>query len=432
MRFTFLLLVATACRGEPLDAAWCSDDRAPLPDAPDGLTWNADIAPIVQQKCAACHAEGGHAPYVFASYDDVVAASDAILSAVGSRQMPPFLAEACCAAWFQDFDLTDDERARLLGWIEQGAPEGDPADAGDPLPPIGGVSRVDLTLTMDEPYTPDPPAGSVDDNRCFLLDWPFDREVRITGLAPRPGAREVVHHVIVASISGDDIAAAEADDAADDAPGWDCEGGLGEFPTVRALGGSQLGGDYPRGIGTPVAPNSRILLQMHYSVTDSDPPADQTSLDFRIDDTAIDTGGIVIANPAWLVDETFLIPAGETDAAFWYRFKPTLFTGGKPVNLQGAMPHMHRFGTRFRMLAEHPDGTSTCLLEIGDWDFGWTQPFWYAEPIRFDPDDELYLECHFDNSASNQLPGEAPRDIAWGEDNQDMCAGFLTFTRIEE
>ena len=47
------------------------------------------------------------------------------------------------------------------------------------------------------------------------------------------------------------------------------------------------------------------------------------------------------------------------------------------------------------------------------------------------PEDELYLECHFDNSAANQADGQAPRDIAWGDNDQDMCVGFLAFTPVE-
>lgn len=79
--------------------------------------------------------------------------------AVVDKRMPPRLASDCCTTWFQDFGLTDAERATLVGWIDAGAPEGDIAADGESLPPIGGVSRVDLTLTMPEPYTPPRPTA---------------------------------------------------------------------------------------------------------------------------------------------------------------------------------------------------------------------------------------------------------------------------------
>ena len=432
MRVLSLCLLLAACKGEPLGAPWCGDADTGTPAITDAVTWWTDVKPIVDQKCLRCHGADAHAPLTFEIYEQVAAAQALVRDAVVDKRMPPWLAAQCCTEWFQDFGLTDAERAILVGWIDAGAPEGNMEEEGESLPPIGGVSRVDLTLTMPEPYTPSPPDGTLDENRCFLLDWPVKDEVRITGLAPRPGARDVVHHLIVAAVGEEDVPAIERRDAADDGAGFDCGGGLGEFPTAVPLGGSLLGGDYPRGIGNVVAPGSRILLQIHYSTTSDAPPADQTSLDFRLDATAVDAGSIAIANLGWMVGEGMRVPAGDPDVGFWYEFRPILFTGGKPVDLQGVTPHMHRYASRMRVVAIKPDGATECLLEIPQWDFGWEQPYWFAEPIRFDPEDQLYIECRFDNSAANQPDGGAPRDIAWGENDQDMCAAFLSFTPVAE
>ncbi|MES2639269.1 MAG: hypothetical protein V4850_07285 [Myxococcota bacterium] len=432
MRMVLVPLLLAACKGQPLDAPWCADEDTGAAPTSAASTWWTDIAPIVEQKCLGCHDADAHAPLTFETYAQVASAQALVRDAVIDRRMPPWLAAECCTPWFQDFGLTELERATLIDWIDAGAPEGDPADAGEPRPPIGGVSRVDLTLTMPEPYTPDPPDGTIDENRCFLLDWPVEEEVRITGMAPRPGARDVVHHLIVASVGEADVAAIERRDAEDDGAGFDCSGGMGEFPTATPLGGSLLGGDYPRGIGSVVSPDSRILLQIHYSASSDDPPADQTSLDFRLDTTAVDARSIVVGNAAWLVGEAMRVPAGEEDVGFWYRFQPLLFTGGQPVDLQGVTPHMHRYASRMRVVAVKPDGSTTCLLEIPRWDFGWEQPYWFDAPIRFEPEDEVYIECRFDNSVANQPDGQEPREIAWGDNDQDMCAAFISFTDVEQ
>ena len=135
-----------------------------------------------------------------------------------------------------------------------------------------------------------------------------------------------------------------------------------------------------------------------------------------------------MANLAWLAAPGMAIPAGEEDVAFYYRFRPTLYTRGRAVNLQSVTPHLHRYASRMRVLVVRADGTEDCLLEIPAWEFGWEQPYWFAEELAFGPYDELYLECHFDNSAANQYGGAAPRDIGWGDSDQDMCAAFLAFT----
>lgn len=421
----FLLV---ACKGQPLDAPWCSEGDTGVAAAADTHVWYGDIEPIIEQKCLYCHDAGGAAPLRLTSYEEVAAIDRSVRAAVAERRMPPWLPASCCTPLDGDFDLTDAERAAILAWIDGGAAAGNPEDTVT-AEPIGGVSRVDLTVTMPEAYTPHPTEGT-DEQRCFVLDWPGG-EAFITGMAPRPGARAIVHHLIVATVGAADLTGIAAADAADDAPGFDCAGGLGEFPTVTPIGGSLMGGDFPRGLGKKVDAGSKLLLQIHYSTSGlAEIPADQTSIDLRLDDTADDATAIVLGNAAWLVGETQLVEAGDPDEAYWYQLDPRLFTGGEAVELQGVSPHMHRFAKNIRVMRLRGE-EATCLLEIPDWEFGWEQLYWFAEPVRLEVGDELYIECHFDNSAANQPPGVEPRDIAWGDTDQDMCVAFAVYTEVE-
>jgi hypothetical protein len=425
-------LALSACKGEPDDTPWCSADQSEPTPASVELTYYRDIQPIVQQKCARCHEQDGIGPFPLLTYEDTFAQRELVKSSVVNRTMPPFLAASCCTPYFQDFSLTDDEIAAIAGWVDQGGPGGDPAEAPEPRPPIGGLSRVDVSVGMTEPYTPKPGPGTTDDLRCFVADWPYEEPVYVTGLNPMPGERGVVHHLIVAAIGPGSVDDLLARDAADEGPGFDCAGGIGDhdWRDMRVLGGSLLGGDQPRGLGTRVEPGSKILINIHYSTAHT-VAADQTVIDMRVDKTAGEAKSIALANPAWLLGDALGIPAGEDDAVFFYRMEPDLFTGDKAVDIQSVTPHMHYFGTKMVVRALHEDGSTSCLMEIPRWEFGWEQPFWLETPRRLGADDELYLECHFDNSAANQPDGKPPRDIAWGGDNQDMCAAFLAFTEVE-
>lgn len=431
-----VVALAAACGNPRLEQAWCSDaPRDPGTPWSEMPTWHEDVKPIVEARCATCHSPGGIAPFALTTYDDAYTFRAEIAATTATHTMPPFLAARCCTEYFADWSLGDAEIATLDRWVAAGAPEGDPAAAPRmTLPPAGGLSRVDVRVTMPEPYEVRPKPGRSDDFRCFLLDWPIDEPVFVTGIDPVPGNRGVVHHLIVAALTGGAIDAAREADAEDDRPGYDCEGGLGDIPLdeVTMLGGSLLGSDFPDGLGRRVEPGSKILLNVHYTSNPSAPPTDQTSVEFRIDAGARPFHGMVIANPAWLVSDGLLIEAGDPDAAFWFRYSPSVFTKNEPVLLRSVTPHMHYFGKRMRVMLLRDGGGSECLLEIPAWDFGWEQPFWLAEPRRFDPGDELYIECVFDNSAANQPTASPPRDIAWGTDNQDMCAAFLSFTRGSE
>lgn len=425
-------LALSACKGEPDSTPWCSASRTDPAPSTAALTYYKDVEPILQQKCARCHDTDGIGPFPLLTYADAGANAGVIRGSVASRTMPPWLPADCCTSYFQDFSLTDDEISILLGWIDQGAPQGDPADAQPPRPPVAGLSRVDVTVAMKEPYTPAPRPGTTDDLRCFVADWPYDEPMYVTGLAPMPGARDIVHHLIVAAVSPGSVDELNARDAADDQPGFDCSGGLGDIDwrDLHVLGGSLYGGDFPRGIGKRVEPGSKIVINIHYSIVKRIVP-DLTKIDMRVDTSATEDKSIVLANPAWLINGAMAIPAGEKDAVFFYRMEPDLFTRDKAVKIQAVTPHMHYFGSKFVVRAFHEDGSKSCLLEIPSWEFGHEQPFWLAEPVSFGADDELYLECHFDNSAANQPDGKPPRDIAWGGNNQDMCAAFLAFTEAE-
>jgi hypothetical protein len=56
------------------------------------------------------------------------------------------------------------------------------------------------------------------------------------------------------------------------------------------------------------------------------------------------------------------------------------------------------------------------------------ETFILREPVTLFPNDELYVECHFDNTAANQITVNdvrlPPRDVAWGDKTTDeMCLG---------
>lgn len=437
-RCIFRLLVFLLGCTEPVDFPHCVSTPTTPADIEPNPTYHGHIQPILEGRCTRCHDEGGIGPMVLTDFDAAFRWRNAIQSEVTTRKMPPWMPADCCNRFHQDFSLAPEHIALIDRWVRTGAPEGDPSAPGPRLPAVGGLSRVDLEVAMPAAYIPEPAPGRLDDFRCFLLDWPLDEPVFVTGIQPVPGARAVLHHLVIGVISGEDVDAYEGVSSNDGQPGFDCEGGLGDLPITTLLGGSLLGGDFPQGLGRRVEGDSKLLLNVHYSLADAAPEADQTRLQFKIEpesaaDTLSDYQGIPLANPAWLVGEGMRIEAGER-RSFAYQFDPMLFTQGDRVAIRGATPHMHYLGEQVLMGVVHEDGSRTCLLDIQDWDFGWEQPFWFEQPVTMEPGDQVYIECTFSNTLDKQpvingVPLE-PRAVAWGSDNQDMCAGFLAFTRL--
>jgi hypothetical protein len=438
---TILLTALVAACGPAAHGilSFCSDEALPPVEAPADAapTYHQDIAPLVAARCARCHEAGGLAPFPLTTYEQVRGQRAAMLASMQAGEMPPWQAAPCCAAYRHDFSVSPEQVALFARWHRNGAPEGDPTTPRE-LPKAGGLTRVDLTVTMAAPYAPLPSRGSTDDVRCFLVDWPVPTEAYVRGFEVRPGQRAIVHHLILATVAGDDLAKAKERDGKDGRPGFPCGGGAGSIKTTAVLGGGLGASEAPEGYGVRVAPGSKLLLNIHYSTASfgkAAPPADQTSVDLMLASSGKRLQSIVVTNLAWLVGDSMKVRAGDPDAIFYWRFRPTVFTGGRPVHVFAAHPHMHTFGSRFQLAILRSDGTRDCLLEIPHWEFGWEQSYWLAEPKRLDPKDQLVIECHFDNSEARQpiVDGvrQKPRDFAWGGNNQDMCAGFLAFAPVE-
>jgi hypothetical protein len=344
--------------------------------------------------------------------------------------MPPWPPGRCCEDYLHDRALTDEEVAAIVGWAEDGAPEGDPADSSAPDDPPageGGLSRVDLELPMPAAYTPSDADG--DEVRCFVIDWPEAQQRFITGLDVRPGDPDIVHHAIVYAVPPAKAAVYEALADADDAPGWSCPGGLAEGGDT-VVGGwvpGSRGYDFPNDIGRGVAPDSKIILSVHYRFAPATPGSDQTAIALRLDD-AVDREiqGLAVYNPAWLIGKTMKIPAGDPDVRFTYGYDPAAYTGGAAL-IHNVSLHMHERGASGSLAIERADGSVDCLLNIADWDYDWQGDYWLADPVELRTGDRLKVECHFDNSASNQPPGEEPQELWWGDD-LEMCIATVLVT----
>ena len=114
----------------------------------------------------------------------------------------------------------------------------------------------------------------------------------------------------------------------------------------------------------------------------------------------------------------------------WFAWDPSAAITHGSVELHDVMIHMHEYGSIGRLAILHPDGTDTCLLDITKWNFHWMADYYFETPVRLDPGDRLYVECHWDNSAAHQkiFAGvqETPRTLHWSNEDE-MCGGVLTY-----
>lgn len=426
-RLTAILATAAiaACAGQPEPDR--ADDSAP--DSAPVPTWHADVAPIVAHSCDGCHAPGGVGTPTWDGPEAAAAWAPAIADAVAGRRMPPWQASDGCNDYDSDLSLDDADIATLVAWADGGAPLGDPLTAA----PIGtpfeapGLARTDLELRMPAPYTPSAREGS-DDYRCFLLEWPYEQDVWVTGYEVRPGDLSTVHHVIPFIIEPGSAGTYEALDDAEEGAGYTCYGspggGLTALANMRWMGSWAPGSGaavLPEGKGIRVRPGSLIAYQVHYNLAATpDPGADLSGLALQIE---TERQGWADIQPwtdvAWVAGAGMEIPA-QTDGV-QHRFSYPIGEGEAGFSFHSASVHMHQLGRGARMWIEHADGSETCLVDYQDYDFNWQRGYRLREPVAVGPGDTVQLSCTWDN------PTDA--DVRWGDGTGDeMCLGISLLT----
>ncbi|WP_395812088.1 hypothetical protein [Archangium minus] len=433
-RALLVAVVLTSCDEDPRSPP----EPEPTPE-PAPPSWHANVGPLVQQKCSGCHVEGGIGHFALKTYAQAYAQRDAIKAAVQSRHMPPWPPSNDCARYLDDRSLSDEQVALISRWVDEGAIEGNPADApAVPPAPIGGISRVDQTLKMPTQYTPQ---QRPDDYRCFLLDWPYTDTQYVTGFRANPGNMGIVHHVIAFLAEPHQVAEAQALDDREPGPGYTCFGGPGLNGGQAAWLGSWAPGgpgqDYPAGTGLRVAAGSKVILQVHYNTHPSlhgQTGPDLTSVSFKVD-ASVDKVAFVQpwTNPDWVNQKLMNIPAGQADVVHSWAYEPTsiadqltggLFQKDKPLTVHSVALHMHTLGTSTRLDIQRGSGERECLLDIPRWDFHWQASYLLEQSRVVNPGDSIRLECHWNNSA----PGAT--EVNWGEGTGDeMCLGLFYMTQ---
>jgi tetratricopeptide (TPR) repeat protein len=109
------------------------------------------------------------------------------------------------------------------------------------------------------------------------------------------------------------------------------------------------------------------------------------------------------------------IPAGQKDYVTTDSFV-------LPVDAEvlAVQPHAHYRAREIRGTATRPDGSTTPLIYIKDWDYRWQHVYRYVQPLALPKGTTLSMRYVFDNSAENpRNPHQPPRPVRWGQQSTD-------------
>ena len=188
------------------------------------VTFSKDIAPILQRSCQKCHRPNALAPMSLIDYDEVRPWARAIKNRTGLRDkqgvMPPWFVEKDIGiqAFKDDPSLSDAEIRLVATWVDNGAPEGDPADLPPPLAFIDvdewEIGEPDLIVSSPSVEVPaDAPdwwgaigeseTGLAEDRYVAALEFKEVTESREGPGRDTVGALYVVHHATLNVVGPD-------------------------------------------------------------------------------------------------------------------------------------------------------------------------------------------------------------------------------------
>ncbi len=364
--------------------------------------FRSEIAPLLQEKCVTCHRPGDIGSFAMTSHAVVAERASGIRRNVVSGRMPPWHADPASGQFANDFSLTPAEAARLVAWIDAGAPAGaggDPlAESPPPPPPDWPLGTPDKVVSI--PAQSLPATGEIP-YRYLLVQNPFPTDVWLRAASVRPGNREVVHHCLV-------FVARNINEF------LQVQGGLGGFFAGYVPGMDQTG--FPEGTGKLLPRGAYIVFQMHYTPSGK-AATDATQLGFYVAETP--PARELTTTAAY--DINFSIPPGVRD----YPVQAETVINRDSL-LYELSPHMHYRGARMRFEALYPDGTAETLLNVPGYEFAWQALYRLAAPKRLPAGTRVRVTGGFDNSEWNPWNPSPRSTVVFGEQTDDeMLIGYL-------
>jgi len=370
------------------------------------VSYNKEIAPLLQSKCVGCHSPGNIGPFALSSYEKVKGHSEMIREVLADRRMPPWDADPRYGHFKNDRSLSLTQKKLLLRWLDQGMPrdEGpDPLAQTPDAAPYWPMGQPNYIVKLPSPQQI--PATGILDYRYVDIPSPTTNDVWLAAAVFRPGNRRVVHHLIVRAKYAETLKLAEDDVFLTGwAPGYDHPG-------------------FPEGTGKFLGKGATLNFELHYTV-DGKPETDQSELGLYV----LKSKPKMALQTHAAYNPDLLVPAREPQAPSYaiYGFKHDSW-------LFDFAPHMHLRGSWFKYEALFPDGGRETLLSVPRYDFSWQTIYRLSEPRKMPAGTWILCTGGFDNSPRNPANPNPDKRVTWGDQSFDeMFIGFMDVARIPD
>jgi hypothetical protein len=409
---------------------------APAVRAADALsappvTFSKDVAPILQDKCQACHQPNSIAPMSLITYEETRPWARSIKNRVETRQMPPWHIDRSVGVqkFKNDMSLSDEQIRTIIRWVDNGAPQGDPKDMPPPRPLVtdnewqgvkDGYGPPDLVIRSPE-YTmaanhQDVWYRPMSDIPITEAKWARMVEIRPTTLK----GRRIIHHSIAYLVLNNDPDAVNTGTAT---------GGVTDRSSADDLVNRRpqlmewaVGKGYDLfrpGTGKLIVPGEKISWDQHiHAVGEEITSGSEIGIWFY-------KKGDEPKKRSYLVAFTGLKQGRSLD------IPPNSFTmtEGFTVLKQNALlenfqPHFHLRGKSMQVEAILPDGSTQIISYVGNFNFNWMTNYIFADDAApvLPKGTIVHVTAWYDNTKANRNNPDPDQWVGYGDRTVDEMA----------
>jgi len=395
------------------------------------VTFSKDVAPILQDKCQACHQPNSIAPMSLITYEETRPWARSMKNRVETRQMPPWHIDRSVGVqkFKNDMSLTEEQIKTIVRWVDAGAPQGNPKDMPPPKPLVtdnewqgvrDGYGPPDLVIRSPE-YTmaaahQDVWYRPMSDIPITEPKWARMVEIRPTTLK----GRRIIHHSIAYLVLNNDPDAVNTGTAT---------GGVTDRSSLDDLVNRRpqlmewaVGKGYDLfrpGTGKLIMPGEKISWDQHiHAVGEEVTSGSEIGIWFY-------KKGEEPKKRSYLVAFTGLKQGRSLD------IPPNSFsmTEGFTVLKQNALlenfqPHFHLRGKSMQVEAILPTGQRQIVSYISNFNFNWMTNYIYdddAAPV-FPKGTIIHVTAFYDNTKANKNNPDPEQWVGYGDRTVDEMA----------
>jgi hypothetical protein len=396
------------------------------------ISYSEDVAPILLERCAGCHREGGIGPWAMNRYLMVKGFAPMMREVIRTARMPPKHLDTERSQVIVPHDITVEERKTLIHWIEAGAPRG---EGDDPLLAVSEqvmeweLGEPDLILDV-QPFSV--PATGLIEYKYFYRKIPIAEKKYVRAVQFVPGDRATVHHSVNRLVS-ENMSPVEAALGPAPAPsrlfsliyeeGWHAEAARLPAPShliTFAPGAEVL--VFDDNVGMRLEPGLMVESQMHYTTTGKEAEdSSKIGLWFYSEEPEFEMLHHVLNGPL-----TVPPMAKNYQAKIYFKFLG-------PAVLYRLFPHAHYRATssEFRLL--YPDGSEEMLLSVPAYDFNWQFEYELEQPLEVPKGTRLLHMTTYDNSPEKRgNPNPAVEVHSGAQSEDEMLFGGISFRYVNK